>query len=278
MNTIAIFFNNQKEKATQAAETLQTWLEENNYKYIIENVTATSDNRIKKADLIISLGGDGTTLRAARLSSQYNIPILGVSLGTLGFLAEVSVDKLTEAITNIANDNYTIDERSMLVLKILENGKEIENAFALNEVVVTSTRTRMVMLDVFVSNNYVTSYSADGLIISTPTGSTAYNLSAGGPILSPKLDATIITPICAHSLNLRSLVVSGNDEVIIRPSNPYHFSSALVSLDGQKDINLTECNYLSIKKAKKTVKFIRFADFCFFEALRSKLKWSGKAH
>lgn len=278
MKTVAIFFNKDKEKASQTAEHLSTWLTEHHYRYIIEDVHSSCEDNLLKADYIISLGGDGTTLRAARLASSHNIPILGVSLGTLGFLAEVSIDNLFEAIKKIEDKQYRIDERSMLALSIMEDNKKIEKAIALNEIVLSSPRTKMLLTDVSVSGHYLTTYAADGLIVSTPTGSTAYNLSAGGPILSPLLDATIITPICAHSLNLRSLVVDGREKVLISPHDPAKFKEAIVSIDGQFDITISSTQTLKIKKANKKIQFIRFDEFCFFEAMRSKLKWSGKSH
>lgn len=278
MKTVAIFYNKLNEQAANTSVSLQQWLTDNGYKYILEDIKTTKAKRIRKADYIISLGGDGTTLRAARLASEEDIPILGVFLGTLGFLAEVDTDQLYEAINQVAEGNYHIDERSMLELNIHNDSKEVHNELALNEIVLTATRKHMLSLDVFVSDRYVTTYTADGLIISTPTGSTAYNLSAGGPILSPKLDATTITPICAHSLNLRSLVVDGDEEVSVRSTNPLNAKPSYIALDGQKEINLTGHSIVKIKKSKETIKFIRFKDFCFFEALRSKLKWSGKSH
>jgi NAD+ kinase len=278
MKTIAIFYNKLNEQASCTALSLQQWLSDNQYKYILEDIKTTKTKRIKKADFIISLGGDGTTLRAARLASEHDIPILGVFLGTLGFLAEIDTDKLYEAINQMAIGDYHIDERSMLELNIHTDSKDSQKAMALNEIVLTATRKHMLSLDVLISDKYVTTYTADGLIISTPTGSTAYNLSAGGPILSPKLDATTITPICAHSLNLRSLVVDGEEEVTIRNTHPSEAKPSYVALDGQKEINLSGNSIIRIKKSKETVKFIRFHDFCFFEALRSKLKWSGKSH
>lgn len=277
MKKIAIYYNKEKEKAVKACEELCEWLTSNNYNFFLEELASKNKNKLAEANYIIALGGDGTMLRAARLACKYDKPILGVFLGTLGFLAEIDKDSMYNSILKISSSNYHIDSRSMLKMSILRNGKAIHSGNALNEIVVSSSKTRMLNINVEVAENYVTTYSADGLIISTPTGSTAYNLSSGGPILSPDLNLAILTPICAHSLNLRSLVIDAEKEIIISPSDPSHFKNAFISLDGQQEFSLTEKDKVIINKSEHQVKFIRFKDEYFYDALRSKLKWSGKS-
>ncbi len=232
----------------------------------------TDDLFLKEADLIIVLGGDGTFLRAARKAVLYDIPILGVDLGGLGFLSEISKEKVEEGIIRFVKGDYSIEERMMIKASIFEKDTLVSSSVALNDVVLNKFRiSRITKFITRVNGKNLTTYPADGLIISTPTGSTAYSLSAGGPIVEPLADVLVITPICAHTLYSRSLVIRGDREIEITLFEPEE--DVLVTYDGQKSLKISYKNKIIIKKYEKKVKIVRFYGTHFFDVLREKLRW-----
>lgn len=223
-------------------------------------------------DLLISIGGDGTMLRAITYVRDFNIPIVGINTGRLGFLATIQKDNIQNAIEDILKGNYRISERSLLTIKTEpENESLLDFNVALNEIAVSrKNTTSMITVETYLNNEYLTSYWADGLIISTPTGSTGYSLSCGGPVIMPDADSFTLTPIAPHNLNARPLVIPDSTEIKLKLSG--REDSYLVSLDSRiatLDNNAT----ITIKKADFKIKMIELKGESFIHTLRKKLLW-----
>lgn len=228
-----------------------------------------------QVDLMIVLGGDGTLLSAARALGSHKVPLLAVNLGGLGFLTSVMLDELYPVLDQILAGKHRISERMMLDAEILRDGKVTERQCALNDAVANKAAiARMLDFDVFVDGNSVGRYRADGLVVATPTGSTAYSLAAGGPIIDPDLDAFVITPICPHMLTNRPLVVPDTARIDL------DFTAAdepvYITLDGQIGFQLKPKDRVSITKSKSRVALVRPPSKTYFEVLRSKLKWGER--
>ena len=238
----------------------------------------TDKNTIPKdTDCIIVLGGDGTILQAAYDTSDTDIPILGINAGTLGFLAEIETHGIYEALDNIFKDDYTLEYRMMLEVYITRDKEVLHKGKSLNEIVVArSGFSRIISLSVYVNGELANKYRGDGIIVATPTGSTGYNLSAGGPVITPNNQVIVITPICPHSLNSRSIVISEEDEIVVKveTSKKTQNKEVLATFDGHEAIQLNAEDVIEIKKSKKVTKFIKFKSNNFFETLRSKLGYS----
>jgi NAD+ kinase len=218
----------------------------------------------------VVLGGDGTILRVARRAAIYNVPIQGINIGTLGYLADCEKDDAREAIKNVIDGNYKVEERMMLDASIGRGCNSYDVKVALNEVYVTnSVFSRVIKLGLEINDDYISSHRADGIIVSTPTGSTAYNLSAGGPILKPDTDLMAITHVCPHSLTSRPFVVSGNDVVKIKVEGSY--SNVVLNLDGQETIPLLNSDVVTILRSRFVTKIIRTTQMSFYDILRSKM-------
>jgi NAD+ kinase len=225
---------------------------------------------LDRAHVVLSLGGDGTLLRAARMVSGRGIPILGVNLGSLGFLTEVSLDQLDRALEALFSGDYRVVERMMLEASVMRDGRPVENSCALNDVVLhRKGSSPLLHLSIGISGRYAGSYSADGLIISTPTGSTAYSLSAGGPIVSPDVDCFILTAICPHTLSARPLVIPASESVEITET---HGRNIFLSFDGQVSFEVEKDGAVLISRAGRKVKFIDLGRD-FYRTVREKLKW-----
>lgn len=226
-------------------------------------------------DFILTIGGDGTILSTARAVAHRNIPILGIHLGDLGFMAKVTLSELYNRLDQVAAGNFSISEHMVLEAEMSANGKTIK-AQVLNEVVVNNGKThRMVNCMLEANNRFIGKYKADGIIVSTPTGSTAYSLSAGGPIVEPSVKSIIITPICPHSLTSRPLVVPDSSEIKITfPVDPAEDIG--VTLDGQIFHNFNYDAVITVRKANYTIKFIDFADYSYYETLRNKMGWGKR--
>jgi NAD+ kinase len=228
-----------------------------------------------KADLLLVLGGDGTLLAAARLLDGHNVPILPVNLGGLGFLTSVTLDELYPILEQVLAGQHRISERILLDTHVVREEKTVCRHRALNDAVLNKTAlARVIDLDLHLNDGYVCSYKADGLIISTPTGSTAYSLSAGGPIVFPVVDAFVITPICPHSLANRSLVVPDTFtmEVDCRAGEEPVF----LTVDGQVGVELKLGDRVLLKKAETKIRLVRPPRKTYFELLRNKLKWGQR--
>jgi NAD+ kinase len=223
----------------------------------------------KKSDFVIVLGGDGTILGTARQASEYETPILGINLGHLGFLAEIEVKDIFKSLEAVFNNEIGIEKRLMLQASICKNGSS-KDFTALNDVVITrGTLSRIVALKIYIDNSFVTSLRGDGLIIASPTGSTAYSLSAGGPIVSPALSAITLTPICPHSFSNRSIVISSSETV--RVDLIGDDSDAYLTIDGQVGNKIEGGESIIIKKAKHTTNLVKLYNSSFYDVLREKL-------
>lgn len=224
--------------------------------------------RAESLDFIIVLGGDGTILRTARSLGKNDIPILGINIGNLGFLTNAEIGDFDDIIGELHRDSYEIEERIMLNCKIKD--RETEAFMALNDIVVAKgTLSRIVEFSISIDNKLYTNFTADGIIVSTPTGSTAYNLSAGGPIIHPELEVVAITPICPHTLSMRTMVVSADKDVVLRLKGKNE--SIFLTVDGQNVYELSEEDEIIITKNEKRCKVIRLLNNDYFDILRRKI-------
>jgi NAD+ kinase len=225
----------------------------------------------EKSNFIIVLGGDGTMLGTARNVANYGTPILGINMGHLGFMTDVEATEIFEALDKLLKNDYLIEERMMLEATVI-NGDEIKASFyCLNEVeIARGTLSKMITLKICINNQYFDSYNADGILISTPTGSTAYSLSAGGPIITPNVNVMLITPICPHSLSARSLVVSKDEVIEASIINSFH--DAFLTIDGQIGYNINQGDKIIIKKSENITKLVKVSNRSFYDILKTKLK------
>ncbi|MBT8257996.1 MAG: NAD kinase [Bacteroidia bacterium] len=223
-------------------------------------------------DIMISIGGDGTILRAATYVKDLNVPIVGINTGRLGFLATIQKDNLKTALTHILAGQYKISERTVLSIRTIPEHEDLQEMnFALNEITLSrKDTTSMITVETYLDKEYLTSYWADGLIISTPTGSTGYSLSCGGPVIMPETDNLILTPIAPHNLNARPLVISSQTEIRMKVSG--REENYLVSLDSRL-ATLHSDTTVIVKKAPFTIKMIELEDESFLKTLRKKLLW-----
>lgn len=231
------------------------------------NVSALAD-----VDVVAVLGGDGTILRALRLMGEKMVPVLGVNLGTMGFLAECAPEALEEAVRRLAAGDYRLEER--MLLRVEREGGE--RALALNDVVVSrGACQRVLQADVTVDGQAAARFSGDGLVISSPTGSTAYSLSAGGPVVVPQLDCIVLAPVCPHTFSARPMVVSGESQIEAALAPRGAGGRLMLSIDGGDGIAL-ERAVIRVRRAQERLPFVRFGENRFFSSLRGKLSlWSG---
>lgn len=271
-------------RAHAAVKKMAKWLSAKGRKVFIDRQTAAAvglEGHAGKSlpslvDMIIVLGGDGTLLSAARLvaDSRKNVPIFGVNLGSLGFMAEVSLEELYGNLEKALAGRLRSDERMMLTARVIRKGKAIAEHTVLNDAAVTKgTFARMVSLEVSVGDDHLTSVRADGLILATPTGSTAYSLSAGGPIIHPSLHCFVVTPICPHTLSNRPIVIPDNS--VVRVKLVSLSEGASLSSDGQVVVPLQQNDIVEVKKAKYRVRLIKHPTKNYYEILRTKLKWGN---
>jgi NAD+ kinase len=226
-------------------------------------------------EMIIVLGGDGTLLSVARQVWNKNIPILGVNLGGLGFLTEISLDELYRVLERIIQDDFEINEREVLDTAVIRKGRRIAEFTVLNDAVINKgALARIIDLETTINGEYLSTFRSDGLIISTPTGSTAYNLSAGGPIVYPSLHTIIITPICPHTLTIRPIIIP--DDVKIRALLKSRNEEVTLTLDGQQGFSLEFEDVVEVGKAEGRILLIKSPYRNYFELLREKLKWGER--
>ena len=220
--------------------------------------------------MVLALGGDGTIIREARVVGNSGVPIAGINLGGLGFLAEVAVEEIYERLQLIQDGEYLVEERMVLKAK-LESAPEVSYR-ALNDIVIErGSSTRMVSISVTVDGKFFNRYSDDGIIIATPTGSTAYSLSAGGPIIVPPHEAIIVTPLSPHSLSLRAVVIKPDSKIKINSENAS--GKMLLSIDGQTSVKIKNGQNISVERAKNNIRLVKWKDGSYFDTLRTKLNW-----
>lgn len=242
-----------------------------NFSDVHPDVIATSSSEMyKSVDFVVVIGGDGTILRVARSAAIFDTPILGINFGTLGYLADVEKINAIDAIEKVLNGDFTIENRMMLEPYVERGCVSHEINLALNEVCITnSVCSRMIKLSVEVNGEYFDTFRADGIIVSTPTGSTAYNLSAGGPILSPHTELMTITHICPHTLYARPFVIDGNDVVRIRVQSNYN--NVQMSCDGQSTVQMKNDDVIIVKKSRYVTRIIKTTNMNFYDILRRKM-------
>jgi NAD+ kinase len=281
---VAIVSKPGKDELQRLAPELVSRLQTRGYRVLLDPETAAyvGGQGIDREQLVshnpafvIVLGGDGTLLAAARAVAKRDIPILGVNLGSLGFLTEVRLEELYATLDALEGDAVLSDSRSMLTCALVRNGKTIGQYIALNDVVITkSAIARMAEVEVAVNKMFVASYKADGVIVSTPTGSTAYSLAAGGPVLEPSVDAFVITPVSPHALTNRPLVVRDNAEISLTVSAATEDSH--LTVDGQIGVPLQHGDQVICRRSEHRVQLLRASKRTFFDVLRSKLKWGER--
>jgi NAD+ kinase len=289
VSRIGIVAKSHLRAATPHLVDIDKWLVDRRVQAVFETATAAlmppSDSRLvadKEAlatdtDMVLVLGGDGTLLSMAdRIGeSGSHIPILGVNFGSLGFLTEVTLEELYPSLESAVSGSARVEERLMLQTTIARGGASFAQHVALNDVVITKTaRSRMIDLSVSVGDEFVTRVKADGLIIATPTGSTAYNMSAGGPIMQPNVAAIVLTPIAPHTLTNRPLVIPGTSVVDVQP-NMEDRDEVFLTLDGQTGFQLEAVDHITVRAAGSTLRLVRPTTRSYFEVLRTKLKWGG---
>lgn len=283
---IGIIANITKEKVFDVVSTFLTKLKNNNIDYLLTKSLFEENNKLKielyedfitddkeiyeKSDVIISIGGDGTMLATAYNAQFYDKPVLGVNLGKLGFLVEANIDQMDKVIADLKNRNYKIEERMLITGEV--EGYSAEKFFAINDIVIDKGGwPKMIELTVWVDGEYVTTLSADGLIVATPTGSTGYSISVGGPIVSPRTDVITLSPISPHSLTVRPLVLPGDQEILIKADSPH--TTVQVNCDGQRSYMFPPPMEIKIKKSQRPLKLIHTSLTTYFETLRNKLMW-----
>jgi NAD+ kinase len=291
INRIGIVAKHGLLAASEHLARLGAWLRERRIETVYETATAVlagspadgstlSREELPNAvDLIIVLGGDGTLLAMADRIAQTgrDIPILGVNFGSLGFLTEIRIDELFPSLEAVINGTAIYDERLMLAATASLRGKADESRVVLNDVVFTKgALSRMIELSVSVSGRFVTRVKADGLIIASATGSTAYNLAAGGPIVHPSVDALLLTPIAPHTLTHRPVVIPGSALVEVRPEAPDGPEDVFVTYDGQYGYPVQEGDVIRVQKAERVLRLVKAPSRGYFELLREKLKWGER--
>ncbi|MDQ2799277.1 MAG: NAD(+)/NADH kinase [Armatimonadota bacterium] len=238
-----------------------------------EGQDGLSDAEVVEADAVLVLGGDGTILATSRLCAPRGTPMLPVHLGRFGFLTEVSPDEVQPALDDLLEGRYHLEERMMLWGEVRRGGARQESGIGLNEIVVANgPLSRVLHLRMSIDGRYVTTYSADGIIVATPTGSTAYSLSAGGPLVHPRLQTLLVTPICAHTLTARALLIPAEAEVTIKIERDPH-DSVRVTIDGQRGFPLQVEDEIHIRRAPYCAKILTVGGADFYDKLQSKLHW-----
>ncbi|HBV96854.1 MAG TPA: NAD(+) kinase [Desulfotomaculum sp.] len=226
---------------------------------------------LRNIECLLVFGGDGTILNGARLVAESGVPLLGINLGHLGFLSEIDIPDIEQGLESVLNNHFYIEERMMIEAAVLRDGKEIERATGLNDAVITKGAfARLIFLETRVNGEQVSTYPTDGLIVATPTGSTAYSLSAGGPVVTPELDLMLLTPICPHALWARPIVISSGCEVEVELLSEK--GEVMLTIDGQHGLKLIKNDVVKITRSPYKVRFIRLKTRSFFRVLKQKLR------
>jgi NAD+ kinase len=277
MKTIGIIVNTSKLKAAEVVIEVCQWLRSKGIKPLLPDEKAvilgipcdgyTEEQVVIQSDALIVLGGDGTLLGVAHIPYADRVPILGVNLGHLGYLTEVALTELYYALTNILDGNYEIKERMMLKVQLYYQGKIELESLALNDAFIKHP-SRMIKIEVYIDDQYFVTYNADGLIIATPTGSTAYSLAVGGPIVEPNMRAIILSPIASHALTIRPFIAHPDSQISV--STTEH-NGVILAVDGDTVCLKPDC-VVNVSKADKTIKLIKSKNRSYYEVLRTKLK------
>jgi NAD+ kinase len=282
IRTVGLVAKYQEPKAAEMVRWLVPWLKQRGKRVLVENglvrtaaISCTKKEMAAKADLIVSLGGDGTLLNIAPLVERPDVPILGVNLGGLGFITEVAADELESVLTKTLEGDYETEKRMTLEVRVQSKNGKVHRFRVLNDAVIAKgARSRIIHLETYIGDDFLCTYRADGLIISTPTGSTAYSLAAGGPILEPALGAIILTPICPHTLTHRPIVVPSTPaiHVTLRSSG----DTVILVPDGQQGVRLDNGDKVEARDYGLPVSLIKIPSRSYYEILREKLKWGER--
>jgi NAD+ kinase len=276
-----VIANFERPDAPETVDFIIEWCRKNKHRVLVcedifsnkaLNIRTISRSEVcQNVDVVISLGGDGTMLASARALGEREVPILGINLGSLGFLTQLTPDQLEEALDHVAKNDYRVEKRLVLKTEIL-GGNNLQYPYALNDVVIDKGAvSRVINLSLYADDEYISSYTADGLIVATPTGSTAYSLAVGGPILNPMMNAIIVSPISAFSLTSRPLVFPPDVAIEVRIRSEH--GKALLTIDGQVATHFSPTGSIRVSRADHCVKFITFEESSFYDILRRKLHW-----
>jgi NAD+ kinase len=277
---IGLHLRKRKESIVQTAEDIAKFLKSKNIQVLVSqeiedifpHYSIFSKDNPLKPDCMISLGGDGTFLEASQIALEYNIPIIGINYGHTGFLTNIEEEEIFSSIDEIINKQYRIEERSVLSGSLIRNGEEIETMLALNDFVIQRDPfEKILLIDVFLDRQKISSIRADGIIIASSTGSTAYSLSAGGPILDPLSDHIIINPLCPHKLSDRCIVVTGSKTIYLTITTRSNLTSLVY--DGKHHSHLQNLDRLRIKLHTKKLKMIFLKEKNFYDVLNQKFQW-----
>lgn len=284
MKNIGIYAKVHDPRCQGVARELINWLLEHDLNPLVEETLARDlglqdgieDFRIPaRADMIVVLGGDGTLISVARKVGEREVPIMGVNLGSLGFLTEITLDGIYPALESYLRGDYKVSERMMLKVTLLRDGREICSHEALNDVVINKgAPAKIITLDAFVNCSFLATFKADGLILSSPTGSTGYSLSATGPIIDPSVECILVTPICPHTLTNRPLVVAPERTITVTLDSK--MDNVMLTIDGQVGVNLQYRDVITVSRAEHRTRLVMSADTDYFEVLRNKLLWGER--
>jgi NAD+ kinase len=283
MKSIGIIANIKKPQTNEVVENIIRWSKENRVDFFLcEELTPLVGYKERSfpkerlwevCQMLVSLGGDGTMLASARAVSEHQTPILGINLGGLGFLTEITSNDIDRTLDKLKNGDFFIEKRMVLETEV--EGLKKFDQYALNDVVIDKGEVaRLFQMHLYANDEFICSYSADGLIISTPTGSTAYCLAAGGPIINPKTNLIIVSPICPHTFASRPIIFSENENLKIVVELKHR--EAILTIDGQVAFALKSGSSVLVRKAKHSVNLIKFKDRSFYEILRTKLHWGAR--
>jgi NAD+ kinase len=286
LKAVGIISKPKKDDVCSVAPQLLEWLEKHSIQPIIDQETASCLGRDdglprkeipERVELLVVLGGDGTLLAAVRLVDEHRVPILGVNLGYLGFLTEITVDEVCQVLEDILGDRHQLSRRTMLESELTRGGKHVASYDSLNDVVLhKAALARIIDLDVSVDGKFVSHIRADGLIIGSPTGSTAYSLAVGGPIVLPSVDAMLVTPIAPHMLTNRPLVIPGDCLIEVQVGNVHEEEAVYITVDGQVGEEIRQGDRLRVRRSNRYVDLVVSPHRDFFQVLRSKLRWGER--
>ncbi len=279
MKKIIVFSNPARDTDLEVARAVKSLLDERaevsiytiNYSYLAENPDADNGplkEELEDADFIVAIGGDGSIMHTARAAAPYSKPVIGINKGNKGFLAELDVNNI-KMLENAADGKFTIEERMMLDVSIMRDGEKIFSNYAINDAAISGT-SRMVSVSVFADGIKMATYAGDGVIIASPTGSTAYSMSAGGPIVEPTANNIIVTPICSHALIAKPFVLAA-DRTITAEAAGADGMHAFLSVDGEKGVRLLPGDTVRVERSDHTTKLIKLTEKSFYETVREKL-------
>ncbi|HEX5081193.1 MAG TPA: NAD(+)/NADH kinase [Blastocatellia bacterium] len=273
LKTIGAVVGPRKPEALEVVSRLREWCESRGIELRAVNSVAEPGGELDDdIDLVVVLGGDGTMLGAARMMGEREIPVLGVNFGFLGYMTEFTLEEMFPALENVRKGNFAVERRMMIDVTLNRGGEAAAARRALNDAVITkSTPARMIEIESYINGMLVNSFRADGMIVATPTGSTAYSLSAGGPIVHPSMSAILLTPICPHMLSNRPAVVPGESvvDLIFKRAD----TDLLLTIDGQPGVELQHDDRITLRRSETAFNLVQPTNRNYFEVLRTKLKW-----